>query len=202
VATADHTRGRRTGRPPGLTGNREAILASARREFFQRAYEGATIRGIAAAAGVDPALIYHYFGSKDRLLIEALRQADPGRPSVDDMLPKLLEDGLEQLGERVIRGMMQIDARAFRTALQSASNSESAAQMVREAFADGGLVRLVRALDRPQEEVRLALVESLITGLVVLRFVLCVEPTASADIESIVAWYGPPLQRLLLEPLS
>src|SRR5439155_1530190 len=62
----------RVGRTPGSPANREAILSAAKTYFERHGYEGSTIRGIADAAGVDPALLYHYFGSKDQLLVAAL----------------------------------------------------------------------------------------------------------------------------------
>src|SRR5258707_2848027 len=93
--SAERTRERkRTGRSPGSPPNRQAILAAARLEFSQRGYEGATIRRIAQAAGVDAALVHHYFGSKDELLQAALQPADEAH------LEQVLAGPREGLGER------------------------------------------------------------------------------------------------------
>src|SRR6266542_4222884 len=81
--------GGRVGRPAGSPPNREAILAAARTQFAERGYENATIRGIAAGAGVDPALVHHYYGSKDQLFAAALRL--PFSPR--EVVPQLLAGG-------------------------------------------------------------------------------------------------------------
>lgn len=209
MAADEGRRGRRTGRPPGESGNREAILASARREFFERGYDGATIRGIAAGAGVDPALIHHYFGNKDGLLLEVLRQGGPAEISGEEAVARLLAEGLDGLGERVIRRMVDIYEVSVTRAgwgllsglVRLASDSEQAAAALRDVFAHGGFARLVRALGAPQPELRVALLGSLLVGLAVARFVIRMEPIASADVDALVAWYGPEVQRLLLGPL-
>ncbi len=203
---------RRRGRPAGESGNREAILAAARREFFTRGYGGATIRGIAAGAGVDPALVHHYFGSKDRLLLETLEQGDL-QERAEGMMAGLLQGGAEGIGERVVRLAVEVyDAspelvgwmdRSFLTGLvRLAATNEPAARRLRELLLRGGLARLVRALGVPEPERRLALVLSAVMGLAMARFVLRMEPVASADAETLAAWYGPVVQRLLFDPLS
>src|SRR5829696_6192049 len=89
----------RTGRRPGETGTREAILVASRRLFAERGYEGATLRAIAAEAGVDAALVVHFFGSKAGLLVEAIQW--PFDPA--DELPRLLADGPERVGANLAR---------------------------------------------------------------------------------------------------
>src|SRR5437879_10764639 len=91
--------GQRRGRPAGSPPNREAILAAAREQFTERGYDGATIRGIAAAAGVDPALVHHYFGPKEDLFAAALRL--PVSPR--DILQDVVAGGVDGLGERLVR---------------------------------------------------------------------------------------------------
>ncbi|MGO9658515.1 MAG: helix-turn-helix domain-containing protein, partial [Acidimicrobiales bacterium] len=62
----------RTGRRPGRPGTRQAVLDGARRLFAERGYDGASVRDIAVAAGVDPALVHHYFGTKQELFLSVL----------------------------------------------------------------------------------------------------------------------------------
>src|SRR5256712_12672123 len=88
----------RTGRRPGPGGTREKILAAARSRFGQEGYDGTTIRGIAAGAGVDPAMVPHYFGSKEGVFLAAVEF--PVDPAV--FIPRLLEPGLDGLGERLV----------------------------------------------------------------------------------------------------
>src|SRR6059058_6399003 len=88
----------RTGRRPGIGGTRDKILAAARARFGEEGYDGATIRGIASAAGVDPALVPHYFGSKEGVFLAAIEfPADPA-----EFIPRLLAPGLDGLGERLV----------------------------------------------------------------------------------------------------
>src|SRR5204863_18323 len=88
----------RTGRRPGIGGTRDKILAAARARFGEEGYDGATIRGIASAAGVDPAMVPHYFGSKEGVFLAAVEF--PVDPAV--FIPRLLEPGLDGLGERLV----------------------------------------------------------------------------------------------------
>src|SRR5215475_6851877 len=97
---AGGTRTPRTGRRPGPeSGTRDAILAAAERLFLERGYDNASMRAIGAEAGVDAALVTHFFGSKANLLAAAVRW--PFDPDVE--VPKLLAGGRDQVGRRVVR---------------------------------------------------------------------------------------------------
>src|SRR5438093_12163194 len=88
----------RTGRAPGTGGTRGKILAAARSRFGQEGYDGTTIRGIAAGAGVAPALVPHYFGSKEGVFLAAVEfPVDPA-----EFVPRLLAPGIDGLGERLV----------------------------------------------------------------------------------------------------
>src|SRR5258706_15310717 len=94
----------RTGRRPGNQDTREAILAAARRAFSERGFDGASIRAIATSAGVDPALVHHYFGSKDQLFVATMQlPIDPSQ-----FLPKVFEGGIDGVGERLVRTFLQL----------------------------------------------------------------------------------------------
>jgi len=208
VASAASPNGRRTGRPSGSPPNREAILASARQQFIEHGYDGATIRGIAAGADVDAALVHHYFGTKERLLLTSLQESGPAQQAVEGHLGNLVAAGTDGLGERLIRATFEVYGSllgpgwgSLVSLLRSAATREDAAGMLREGFARGGLAQLIRALDVPQPQVRMALIGSELVGLAMARFVIRLEPVASADIDSLVAWYAPTLQRYLTEPL-
>jgi len=88
----------RTGRRPGPARTRERILGAARTQFGREGYDKATLREIAAGAGVDPALIPHYFGSKEGVFLAAVEF--PVDPAL--FIPRLLEPGVEGLGERLV----------------------------------------------------------------------------------------------------
>lgn len=196
--------GRRAGRPAGSPHNKEAILAAAHQVFAERGYDQATIRGIARAAGVDPALVHHYFGSKDALFAAALRL--PFTPA--EVVPELLAGGLEGLGERLVRRFLAVWAAdadgagsAFAGLLRSAASHEGAARLMREFFTQEVLERVAQALDMPQPRLRAALAASQLVGLAWMRFLIRVEPITAADQETLVACCAPVLQRYLTEPL-
>src|SRR5262245_40046314 len=150
MATRTRAGGRRAGRPAGSPPNREAILASAWRVFGERGYDGATIRAIAADAGVDPALVHHYFGTKDRLLLMTMQNAAPVEGWIESLTARGVTD---DLGERLVR--MAFDAyevvyrpvwAALLGLLRSASSDGDAAHVLRERFGEGGLSRMMEAL--------------------------------------------------------
>ena len=94
----------RTGRRPGNQDTREAILAAAKRAFAERGYDKASIRQIATEAEVDPALVHHYFGSKEKLFLATMEAPiDPG-----EIIPKILADGVDGVGERLVRMVLTI----------------------------------------------------------------------------------------------
>lgn len=189
----------RTGRRPGNPDTREAVLAAARAVFAERGFDGASIRAIAADAGVDPALVHHYFGNKDKLFLAALQApADP-----DDFLPEAFQGSREDLGGNVVRLLLRVwDGPAGVGALalvRSAVNNEWTAKLLREFLTTRIIRRVIATLDLPPEEreARGALVASQLVGLVMARYVFRFEPVASATPESLVAAVGPTVQRYL-----
>jgi len=175
------------------------VLAAARAAFAERGFDGATIRGIAGAAGVDPALVHHYFGSKDKLFLAAVQApADPA-----ELLPEVLAARHEELGESIVRLLLKVwDGPAGPAGLalvRSAIGNEWTAKLLREFLVSQVLRRVMGTLDlSPAErEARGALVASQLFGVVMARYVLRVEPLATASAESLIAAVGPTVQRYL-----
>jgi AcrR family transcriptional regulator len=175
------------------------VLAAARTAFAERGFDGATIRGIATAAGVDPALVHHYFGSKDQLFLAAIEApADPAA-----LLPEVLAAGRDRLGESVVRLVLRVWDGPMQPAglalVRSAVGNEWGARLLREFLVTQVLRRVVGTLDLPprEGEVRGALVASQLIGLVMGRYVLQIEPLATSSPESLVAAIGPTVQRYL-----
>lgn len=196
---AQHRPARATGRRPGNSGTRETVLAAARATFAERGFEGATIRAIATAAGVDPALVHHYFGTKDQLFLAAVQApVDPER-----LLPEMLGGAPESLGADVVRMLLHLwDGPAGPGALallRSAVGSERMAALLREFLLGKVLRRIVGTLGLPEREAeaRGALVATQLIGLVMARYVLRIEPVASAPPGDLVAACGPTVQRYL-----
>lgn len=188
----------RTGRRAGESGTREAILDAARERFAAYGYEGATIRGIAADAGVDPALVHHFYGTKEKLFVAAMRF--PMVPS--EVLPEIVATDRERLGEAIVRRVLGIweepEARATGLGLvRSAVTNEPAARMLREFISSAILGVVAGAAGTPDADLRASLVGSQIVGLAFTRFVVQLEPIASASVEELVTAIGPTIQRYL-----
>jgi len=190
----------RTGRRPGAGGTREEILAAARAHFAKAGYEGGTVRGIAAEAGVDPSLVLHYFGSKEGVFRAAVHfPVDPA-----EFIPRLLAPGLDGLGERLVHFFLDTwDSPAGRPLLaliRSVVASESAAALLREFVTREILGRLARELNVDQPQLRASLAASTLIGVAMLRYVIKLEPLASARSDDIAGWLGPAVQRYLTDP--
>ncbi|PTL84696.1 TetR family transcriptional regulator [Vitiosangium sp. GDMCC 1.1324] len=197
------TQGGRKGRPAGSPPNREAILAAARAQFTEHGYNNATIRGIAADAGVDPALVLHYFESKERLFSSAMELAIV--PT--ELIPQLIAEGSTRLGERLLRTVLASWEKSIHPVnpmvalLRSATGHEAAVRMLREYINKAVSGRVTTELGVSQPRLRAALIGSQLIGLAMARFVLQIEPLASADTELLVGCYAPVLQRYLTGPL-
>jgi AcrR family transcriptional regulator len=190
----------RTGRRPGAGGTREKILAAARFHFAEAGYDGATIRGIASEAGVDPALVLHYFGSKEGVFLAAVEF--PIDPAV--VIPPLLAPGLDGLGTRLVGFFLETWDSPLGSPLlgliRSVVGSERAAAALRDFVSREVLGRLAEALDLDQPQLRASLAASQLVGLAMLRYVVKLEPLASARPEEVAAWLGPSIQRYLTDP--
>ncbi len=193
----------RTGRRPGHPDTREAILAAARVAFADRGFDATSIRQIAASAGVDPALVHHYFGTKDQLFLDAMQVPfDPSK-----IVPQVIAGGLDGIGERLVRTLVSVwdsPAGAAGAALvRSAVSNETIARMLRDFVANRILKRVAAQLklDPAEGRWRANLVATQIGGLIVMRYILKIEPLASAPPDLVVALVGPTVQRYVTAPL-
>jgi AcrR family transcriptional regulator len=193
---------RRSGRRAGESGTREAIALAARRGFAELGYDRTSIRSIAAEAGVDPALVGHFFGSKQRLFVAAMELPF----TAADILPRILEGERAGAGERLARfAVAQLDdphARRVLTGMVRAAASEpEAAQMVRELLTERILLPVARGLGADDAELRASLAGSQMIGLVMARHIIGIEPLAARPGDRLVRALAPTLQRYLVEPL-
>ncbi|MCK2218490.1 TetR family transcriptional regulator [Actinomadura sp. ATCC 31491] len=196
--TAETGRRRAGGRRPGASGTREAILAAAQRSFAEHGYTATTVRGVASAAGVDPALVLQFYGSKDQLFDAALRADPPTRP----LAALVREGGVADLGERLTRRYLELweapDTGARLLAVvRGASASPSASAMVAAFMSDEVMLPLARAIGADQAELRANLTGAHLLGVATARYVLRVEPLASLERERLVALLAPVVQRFL-----
>lgn len=189
---------RRSGRRPGAPDTRGAILAVARESFATRGYDATTIRGVAREAGVDPALVHHYFAGKHELFVRAL-----GIPFDPELVVATALDGdVTDMGERLLRTFLGVwetpDNRARLTAfVRAVTANDQAAAMLRETFVSMLYERVAPHLDQSNARLRLNAVGSQIIGLAMVRYILRFEPMASADVEEVVRMVAPNIQRYL-----
>ncbi|MFE4698169.1 TetR family transcriptional regulator [Streptomyces sp. NPDC056738] len=181
---------------------RDRILEAAREEFSERGYEKTSIRGIAKSASVDPALVHHYFGTKEQVFEAAIEIAVA--PALD--APEKIVDGpLDGVGERLTRFVLGIwENPTSRTPLlaivRSAVNNDTAAAVFRRLVAAQLLRRVAAGLDVPDAELRAELAAAQLVGVAMLRYVIKVEPLASADLERVVGRVAPVVQGHLTNP--
>lgn len=192
------------GRRPGPTETREDILDAARDLFSQQGYEKASMRAIARRAKVDPALIVHYFSSKEGLLTESLTlPLDPAR---------LLDDGLrgvadDEVGEALVRTVLGLwDRPALRQRLLSmlrvGMSHEIAMGVLRQTFARTVLAAVARLADDDTAALRAELVAAQMIGLMMARMVMKLPQIAEADADDLARLVGPSIQLYLTGPLD
>jgi AcrR family transcriptional regulator len=183
----------RTGRRPGRTQTRDEILAAARNQFAAKGYAGTTIRGIAAEAGVNPALVHHFFGSKDQVFVAALNL--PFNPAV--MVGTVLDGPRDEIGVRILRLFLGLwrepETRLpFFALLRSVANSQEVAAQLRQFMENAVLAKVAAALDLPP--VRVTGAASQMIGLVMMRYVIAAEPMASATEDELMELVAPVIQ--------
>jgi AcrR family transcriptional regulator len=195
---------RKRGRPPGTESadTRDRILTAAREEFSERGYEKTSVRGIAKAAGVDPALVHHYFGTKEQVFEAAVEVAAAPALGAGDAV---VDGPLEGVGERLTRFVFGVwENPATRTPLlaivRSAVSNETAAAVFRRIVVSQLLRRIAAQVDLPDAELRAELAAAQLVGTAMLRYVIKVEPLASADVEQIIARVAPVVQGHLTNP--
>jgi AcrR family transcriptional regulator len=192
----------RTGRRPGASGTRERIASAATRGFAASGFDGASIRSIAREAGVDPALVHHYFGSKERLFVETMNLPfDPAR-----LAQAIVAGGVDGVGERIMRFATEVWERPgllpiVQGIARSAVSDPGAAGMLRNLF-EATLLPAIRELGVDHPELRATIVWSQVIGVVLGRFVIQVPPLVQASPEALVAVVAPALQASLTSPIS
>ncbi|MER6673929.1 TetR family transcriptional regulator [Streptomyces sp. NPDC000983] len=193
-------RGRRT--RSEAAGTRDRILTVARAEFSERGYEKTSVRGIAKAAGVDSALVHHYFGTKEQVFEAAVEVAFAPVIKARD---SVFEGPIEGVGERLTRMILGLwENPVTRTPLlaivRSAVNNEAAAAVFRKLIAAQLLRRIGEQLDLPEADLRAELAAAQLVGVAMMRYVMKIEPLASADPERIIARVAPVVQGHLMSP--
>jgi AcrR family transcriptional regulator len=188
------------GRRPGAPDTRGQILEAARESFAAKGFRSTTIRAVAADAGVDAALVHHYFGTKDDLFVASLEIPIDPRSAIAEVFAAGLAGAGERLLATVLAVWDQPEGRRPLVALVRSSLGDPESTLLQE-----GLVRVVFTALQDQlgedAEVRAGLVATQMLGLIVARYVVGLEPIASMPRDRVVALVGPTLQRYLVGPV-
>lgn len=192
-------------RPAGSPDAREAILVAARSAFARDGYK-TSLRGVAREAGVDPALIHHYFKDRATLFAQAVispmagEGVDvPARAEAIALLPA------EELGEGIVRSYLTLwdgaGAERFAAVLRAAMSSDEALAPFRDFITTGILGPLVKRFSADRPELRGQLIASQLIGLGMARWVARADHVAALDVDGAVALIGPTIQRYALGEL-
>ncbi|NOP96142.1 TetR family transcriptional regulator [Mycolicibacterium fortuitum] len=182
--------------------NKQRIIDAAREHFMRDGYEKATVRSIAADAGVDVAMIYYHFGNKEGLFTASVLDT-PQHPL--HQLANLLEEGPGEIGARLVRDVVQRwDAGAsfdlLLTVFRSADIHPLARKLLHDTLAGPVARQIADQFGVDNAELRVELVTVHLVGLAFARYQLKIEPMASASIDDLAAWIGPTVQRYLTDP--
>lgn len=193
----------RGGRRPGDSGTRDAILDAARAGFAESGFAATTIRGVAARAGVDAALVHHFFGTKDQLFSAALALPEDFMAG----LPQPFAGDRADVGERMTRTYLRLwedpaTGAALRAVVRSTFAHQEAAALLREVIASQLLARAAAQLDVDSPELRVALASAHLFGVAVTRYVVVVEPLAGTPLDDLVTAVAPAVQHYLTGALT
>lgn len=194
---ADNGPTTRPGRWRSGAESKQRILDAARVLFREHGYAGTTVRAVATAAGVDPAMVFYFFGTKQGLFAAAIDMSAQLPPAIESVFT----DGLDGIGERIVRTLLANMDRSDRTPLalltRAAPTQDQSEALLRE-FIDREITgRLAALLDTPDAAMRAGMVNVQLLGLTVARYLLHIEPIASAPVDDLVARFGSLVQHCL-----
>lgn len=189
---------KRPGRPPGTSDTRTRILTSARELFASNGIDKTSIRAVAAGAGVDPALVHHYFGTKQRLFAAAIHMPiDPMQ-----VIGPLRETPVEQIGHTLPALLLPLwdseIGKGFIATLRSILAGNDVG-LVRSFLQEVIAAEIGPRIDTPpgSGRIRVQFVASQLVGIAVARYILALEPFASLPADEVAATVAPNLQRYL-----
>lgn len=190
----------RRGRRTGSSNTRDVILAAAKKSFAKDGFAATTIRKIAKDAGVDPALVMQFYGSKDVLFAASLAVSADAL----NAMANAFEGPVEGLGPRVTRAFLNLweqksgDAEALMAMQRAAMSSEAAAEQLRD-FVQYRLVEVVspKLQGRPDAVLRVGLASAMLVGVIVGRNMVRIPAIANADRENVVTLVGSSIQTIL-----
>jgi AcrR family transcriptional regulator len=189
------------GRPPGESQSREAILSAARRRFLDVGYERATMRAIAADAGVDAALLSYFFGSKRGLFGAAMAlSANPA-----ELVALAVPGDIRQLPDRILRSLLTVwddpvHGAGLRTMAEAAVREPDVARAVREAIGREVFAAIAERIGGADAGARVGAFSTQVVGVIFARYVLRLEPVASMPADELRERLAPAMRVVLLGP--
>lgn len=194
---------KRRGRRAAGEDTKAALVAAAREVFVEKGYDGATVRAIAAKAGVDAAMVNHWFGGKEGLFAQSVLQL-PFDPA--EILKRVLDGPVEEAGERIVRTFVTVwDATGggtFAALIRSVTSQPEVAGALKSFLINAIFKNVLAEIGAGQHELRATLCATQMVGLGIVRYVVQFEPLASTDAETVVRTVGPNLQRYLTGDLD
>lgn len=193
----EHGTGGRPGRWRSGAESKQRILQTARELFGRHGYGSTTVRAIATAAGVDPAMVFYFFGTKQGLFSAVIDMSDNVPPAIES----IFAGGLDAIGERIVRTLVEnldkSDHAPLMMLTRSAPTDAQSEALLRE-FIDREITdRLAGLLGTPDAAMRAAMVNAQILGLTVTRYIMRIEPIASSSVDELVDRFGPLVQHCL-----
>lgn len=189
---------RRPGRPAGTSDTRERILVSARELFARNGIDKTSIRAVAAAARVDPALVHHYYGTKQQLFAAAIHvPIDPMQ-----VIGPLLETPVEEIGYTLPKLLLPLwdseMGKGFIATIRSLL-AGSEVSLIRSFLQEVIAAEIGPRVDNPpgSGRIRIQFVASQLVGVVMARYILELDPFKSLPVDQIAETIGPALQRYL-----
>jgi AcrR family transcriptional regulator len=189
----------RGGRRPGSPDTRGQILDAARAEFARAGFGGTTIRNVAAAASVDPALVHHYFGSKQELFAAVIdAPADPR-----EIVAPVLDLPPAEMGQVLVRQFLALwegpPGHRARVLITSAVTDPSVGSLLREFVLMRAVHPVLAAVGTPRRErdLRAGLITSQLMGLALARYVLAFPELTRPTADRLVRAVAPTIQRYL-----
>ncbi|MCR3748580.1 transcriptional regulator, TetR family [Lentzea californiensis] len=203
MAHVEQVNQKRRGRRAAGEDTKAALVAAAREVFIEKGYDGATVRAIAAKAGVDAAMVNHWFGGKEGLFAQSVLQL-PFDPA--EILKRVLDGPAEEAGERIVRTFVTVwDATGggtFSALIRSVTSQPEVAGALKSFLINAIFKNVIAELGAEQHELRATLCATQMVGLGIVRYVVQFEPLASTDLETVVRTVAPNLQRYLTGDLD
>lgn len=203
MARVEQVNQKRRGRRAAGEDTRAALIAAAREVFVEKGYDGATVRAIAAKAGVDAAMVNHWFGGKEGLFAQSVLQL-PFDPA--EILKRLLDGPVEEAGERIVRTFVTVwDATGggtFTALIRSVTSQPEVAGALKSFLVNAIFRNVLAEIGSEQHELRATLCATQMIGLGIVRYVVRFEPLASVDVDTVIRTVAPNLQRYLTGDLD